>query len=194
MAPPTLVLASGSRYRREQLARLGLAVECDAPDIDEARLPGEAAAAMASRLARAKAQAVAARHPESIIIAADQVAARGEDILGKPGSASAQRQQLLDSSGQELRFHSAVAVLDSRKGSLREHLDLTLCRMRALTAAQVERYVALEPAGDCAGGFKVEGRGIALFERIDSEDPSALIGLPLIALCRMLRDSGWELP
>lgn len=194
MAPPTLVLASGSRYRREQLARLGLAVECDAPDIDEARLPGETAAAMARRLARAKAQAVAARHPESIIIAADQVAARGEDILGKPGSANAQRQQLLDSSAQELRFHSAIAVLDSRNGSLREHLDLTRCRMRALTTAEVERYVDLEPAGDCAGGFKVEGRGIALFERIDSEDPSALIGLPLIALCRMLRDSGWELP
>ena len=194
MVPPTLVLASASRYRREQLARLGLEVTCDAPDIDEARLPAEAAPAMASRLARAKAHAVSARHPGAIIIAADQVAARGEDILGKPGSPSAQREQLLASSGQELGFHSAVAVLDTRSGMLSEHLDLTRCRMRELTPAQVERYVTLEPAGDCAGGFKVEGLGITLFERIDSEDPSALIGLPLIALCRMLRAVGWELP
>ena len=194
MAPPTLVLASASRYRREQLARLGLAVTCDAPDIDEARLPAEAAPAMASRLARAKAQAVSDRHPGAIIIAADQVAARGEDILGKPGSPGAQRDQLLASSGLELGFHSAVAVLDTRSGTLREHLDLTRCRMRELNPAEVERYVTTEPAGDCAGGFKVEGLGITLFERIDSEDPSALIGLPLIALCRMLRAVGWELP
>lgn len=194
MAPPPLVLASGSRYRREQLARLGLTVHCDAPDIDEARLSDETAAAMAIRLARAKARAVAPRHPGALIIAADQVAARGEAILGKPGSADAQRQQLLASSGQELGFHSAVAVLDTRSGLLREHLDLTRCRMRELTEAEVERYVTREPADDCAGGFKVEGLGITLFERIASEDPSALIGLPLIALGRMLRDSGWELP
>ena len=194
MAQVALILASGSRYRREQLTRLGLPVICDAPNIDEARLPTEPAPAMASRLARAKARAVSDRHSGAIIIAADQVAARGEDILGKPGSASAQREQLLASSGQELGFHSAVAVLDTRSGMLREHLDLTRCRMRELTPSEVERYVTLEPAGDCAGGFKVEGLGITLFERIDSEDPSALIGLPLIALCRMLRAVGWELP
>lgn len=194
MRPPPLVLASGSRYRREQLARLGLAVICDPPDIDEARLPGEAAAAMASRLARAKAHAVVPRHRDALIIAADQVAARGDVILGKPGSASAQRQQLLAGSGQELVFHSAVAVFDTRNGLLSEHLDLTRCHMRELTAAEVERYVTREPADDCAGGFKVEGLGITLFERIASEDPSALIGLPLIALCRMLRAAGWELP
>lgn len=194
MAQVALILASGSRYRREQLTRLGLPVICDAPDIDEARLPTEPAPAMASRLARAKARAVSDRHSGAIIIAADQVAARGEDILGKPGSASAQREQLLASSGQELGFHSAVAVLDTRSGMLREHLDLTRCRMRELTPSEVERYVTLEPAGDCAGGFKVEGLGITLFEGIDSEDPSALIGLPLIALCRMLRAVGWELP
>jgi septum formation protein len=194
MAQPMLVLASASRYRREQLARLGLSVFCDAPDIDETRLPGEAAPAMASRLARGKAHAVAGRHPGSIIIAADQVAARGQDILGKPGSADGQRQQLLASSGQSLCFHSALAVLDTRSGLLGEHIDRTQCRMRNLATAEIERYVAHEPATDCAGGFKVEGLGIQLFERIDSEDPSALIGLPLIALGRFLRAAGLALP
>ncbi|MDP1636431.1 MAG: Maf family nucleotide pyrophosphatase [Gallionellaceae bacterium] len=194
MTLPELVLASGSPYRREQLARLGLAVVCDAPEIDEARLPDEAAAAMARRLARAKAQAVAGRHPGAIIIAADQVAARDREILGKPGSAAAQRTQLLASSGQELDFYSALAVLDTRSAALGEHLDHTRCRMRELTADGIDRYVRREPASDCAGGFKVEGLGILLFERIDSEDPSALIGLPLIALGRLLRAAGWELP
>lgn len=194
MARPTLVLASGSVYRREQLASLGLVVECVAPNIDESRLPDESAAAMAGRLARAKALIVGARRPGALIIAADQVATRGSDILGKPGSAEAQREQLLDSRGRELCFHSAVAVLDTRDGTLREHVDLTRCQMRELHADEVQRYVASEPADDCAGGFKVEGLGIMLFERIDSEDPSALIGLPLIALGRLLRAAGWKLP
>ena len=129
-----------------------------------------------------------------MIIAADQVAARGEDILGKPGSAEAQRDQLMHSRGRELQFFSAVAVLDTRDGTLREHIDLTRCHMRELHADEVQRYVAGEPADDCAGGFKVEGLGIMLFDRIDSEDPSALIGLPLMALGRLLRASGWALP
>lgn len=194
MARAALVLASGSRYRREQLARLGLAVECQAPDIDESRLPGEAPAAMALRLARAKAQAVAARSGDALVIGADQVAELDGELLGKPGDAGAQQRQLARSGGRELRFHTALALVDGSDGSVREHLDLTVCRMRALTDAEIARYVAAEPAHDCAGGFKVEGRGIALFERIDCSDPSALIGLPLIALCRLLRESGWELP
>jgi septum formation protein len=194
MARPSLVLASGSRYRREQLLRLGLAVECVPPDIDETRLPGEAPAAMAQRLARAKAAAVEGLRPQGMIIAADQVAELDGAVLGKPGSALAQQRQLAASSGRELRFHTALVVADAGSGEVRRHLDLTICRLRDLTEAEIARYVAIEPAHDCAGGFKVEGLGITLFERIDSEDPSALIGLPLIALCRILRKLGWDLP
>lgn len=194
MTRPRLVLASGSRYRRDQLLRLGLAVECVPPNVDETRQPGEAPAAMAQRLARAKASAVSALRPQDVIIAADQVAEFDGAILGKPGSAVAQQRQLAASSGRELRFHTALVVADAVAGEVRSHLDTTVCRMRDLTEAEIARYVAAEPAHDCAGGLKVEGLGITLFERIDSEDPSALIGLPLIALCRILRKLGWDLP
>lgn len=194
MARAELVLASGSRYRREQLARIGLDALCLAPDVDESRLPGEAPAAMAARLALAKATAVATRRAHALVIGADQVAELDGEVLGKPGDAAAQQRQLAASSGRELRFHTALAIVDAASGSIREHLDLTVCRLRALSAAEIARYVGAEPAHDCAGGFKVEGRGIGLFERIDSADPSALIGLPLIALCRILREFGWELP
>jgi septum formation protein len=194
MLQPALVLASGSRYRREQLARLGLIAECVVPGIDESRLPDEPPAAMAQRLARAKAAAVERVRPHALIIAADQVAELDGAALGKPGSAMAQQQQLATGSGRELRFHTALVVADASTGEVRGHLDLTVCRLRDLSAAEIARYVAAEPAHDCAGGFKVEGLGITLFERIDSEDPSALIGLPLIAMCRMLRQFGCELP
>ncbi len=189
-----VVLASGSRYRREQLARLGLTVECRAPDIDESALPGEAPGDLAQRLAPAKARAVAPHFPGALIIGSDQVAECDGHRLGKPGSAEAQRAQLLACSGRELRFHTALAILDCASGNVDLHLDLTICRMRVLDTDAIARYVAAEPAWDCAGGFKVEGRGIALFEAIRSEDPSALIGLPLIALCRMLGSAGIALP
>jgi septum formation protein len=194
MLQPALVLASGSRYRRDQLLGLGLSAECVVPGIDESRLPGEAPAAMALRLARAKAAAVERKRPHALIIAADQVAERDGATLGKPGTALAQQQQLAASSGRELRFHTALVVAEASSGDVRAHLDLTVCLVRDLSAAEIARYVAAEPAHDCAGGFKVEGLGITLFERIDSEDPSALIGLPLIALCRLLRQFGCELP
>ncbi len=189
-----LVLASSSRYRRAQLASLGLQVEYAAPDIDESQLPGEKPADMARRLARSKAQVIAALRPMAVIIAADQVACVGNRILSKPGSLAAQRQQLADSGAQELHFYTALAVCRAADARFDEHLDVTCCRMRALTAADIDRYVAAEPAIDCAGGFKVEGLGILLFERIDSSDPTALIGLPLIAVGRLLRQYGWELP
>lgn len=189
-----LVLASGSRYRREQLARLGLAVECRAADIDESPLAGELPPDTATRLALAKARAVAPHFPGALIIGSDQVAECAGRALGKPGSAAAQQAQLLAASGRELRFHTALAMLDALTGNAVVHLDLTVCRMRALGAEAIARYVAAEPAFDCAGGFKVEARGIALFEAIRSEDPSALIGLPLIALCRMLDSAGIALP
>lgn len=189
-----LVLASSSPYRRTQLANIGLHVECLAPNIDESRLPGESPANMAVRLARSKAQVVAALRPNAVIIAADQVACIGERTLGKPGSLHAQREQLAQSSAQQVVFYTALAIGRHADHRLNEHLDLTRCQMRALSAADIDRYVAAESAIDCAGGFKVEGRGILLFERIDSSDPSALIGLPLIAVGRLLRQFGWELP
>jgi septum formation protein len=194
MPPRRLVLASGSRYRREQLARLGLAVECRAADIDESPLAGELPPDTATRLALAKARAVAPHYPDALVIGSDQVAECAGRVLGKPGSAAAQQAQLLAASGRELRFHTALAILDTATRTAAGHLDLTVCTMRALTAEAIARYVAAEPAWDCAGGFKVEGRGIALFEAIRSEDPSALIGLPLIALCRMLDSAGIALP
>ncbi len=189
MNPPELILASGSSYRRQQLERLGLHCRSQAPNVDESRLPGEAPAAMARRLAGLKASVIAALAPGACVIGADQVAACDSRVLGKPGSAPAQAAQLLSCSGKELRFHTALTVIDAG-GTAHEHLDLTVCQVRELTAAEVERYVAAEPAYDCAGGFKVEGLGITLFERIASEDPSALIGLPLLALCRILRQLG----
>ncbi|MGE4070233.1 MAG: nucleoside triphosphate pyrophosphatase [Lysobacterales bacterium] len=189
MSAPELILASGSSYRRQQLERLGLHCRAQAPNIDESRLPGEAPAAMARRLAALKAGTVVAQARGACVIAADQVAACESRVLGKPGSAAAQSEQLLFCSGKELRFHTALTVIDA-SGTAHEHLDLTVCQVRELTAAEVERYVAAEPAYDCAGGFKVEGLGITLFERIESEDPSALIGLPLLALCRILRQLG----
>lgn len=189
-----IVLASGSRYRREQLARLGLAVECLAPEVDESALPGEAPPALALRLAGAKAAAVAALRPRALVIGSDQVASLDGRRLRKPGTAAAQAEQLMAGAGRELLFHTAVCVLDAADGSARTHLDLTRCRMRALDAAAIARYVAAEPAWDCAGGFKIEGRGIALFEEVSSSDPSALVGLPLIALCRMLGAHGVPLP
>lgn len=194
MPPRRLVLASGSRYRREQLMRLGLAVECRTPEIDESPLAGELPRDTATRLALAKARAVAPHYPDALVIGSDQVAECDGRRLGKPGSAEAQRAQLLACSGRELRFHTALAILDGTSGHTGLHLDQTVCRMRALGAEAIARYVAAEPAHDCAGGFKVEGRGIALFEAIRSEDPSALIGLPLIALCRMLDAAGIALP
>lgn len=194
MTWPSLVLASGSRYRREQLARLGLVAISDSPDIDESRLPAESPQQMALRLAHAKASCVGQRHGGALIIGADQVAVLDDRILGKPGSALAQQQQLIDCRGRLVAFHTALAVVDTRSQRCLEHLDLTRCQLRDLDDAAIARYVAAEPAYDCAGGFKVESRGIALFERIDSEDPSALIGLPLIALCRLLRAFGCALP
>jgi len=149
---------------------------------------------MAQRLARAKAASVALRRKHAIIIGADQVAELDGEVLGKPGNAAAQQRQLASSSGRALRFHTALAVVDTTTNAWAEHIDLTVCHMRALGDAEIARYVAAEPAHDCAGGFKVEGLGITLFERIDSEDPSALVGLPLIALGRCLRAAGFVLP
>lgn len=192
MPPPELILASGSSYRRQQLLRLGLDCRSQAPEIDETPHRDEDPANLAMRLALRKAKAVALQFPGTCIIAADQVAACAGQLIGKPGSAAAQQRQLLSFSRQKVCFYTALALIDT-KGAAHTHLDTTVCHVRALDEDEVARYVALEPAYDCAGGFKVEALGITLFERIVSDDPSALIGLPLLALCRILRCIGYTI-
>jgi 7-methyl-GTP pyrophosphatase len=187
-----LVLASTSRYRRELLTRLTPRFHCVAPNTDETALVAETAAALATRLAQAKARAVAAQWPNAIVIGSDQAAELGGAILGKPGSIDRAHAQLAAASGRELSFHTALCVIDARQADRREFaaLDTTRVVFRRLERAEIARYVGLERPLDCAGSFKAEGLGIALFERIDSQDPTALIGLPLIALCRLLREAG----
>jgi septum formation protein len=198
-SPPALILASTSTYRRELLARLRLPFSCTAPGVDETRRSGERPLALAVRLARAKASAVALQHPDAWVIGSDQVAARiadseGDLILGKPGTAARCMEQLRSCSGRTVAFMTAVAVLQHNSHSAHEFVDTTRVVFRALDDATIERYVALESPLDCAGGFKSEGLGIALCESIDSADPSALIGLPLIQLGKVLRAVGFELP
>lgn len=191
-----VVLASTSRYRRELLARLLPDFAVDAPDVDETPILGEPPRDLAIRLASAKAHAVAARHPDAIVIGSDQVAELDGAALGKPGSVEAARAQLAASSGKTLSFHTALCVLDMRNNAAVAHSahDCTQVVFRTLDAATIARYVDAEKPLDCAGSFKAEGLGIALFERIESSDPTALIGLPLIALARLLREAGLPLP
>jgi septum formation protein len=187
-----LVLASTSRYRRELLARLGLAFTVDSPDVDEAPLPGEAPQALARRLAQAKARAVAARHPQAWVIGSDQVADLGGQPLGKPGHHDAAVAQLMACSARTVRFHTAVCLV---RGERRlEFADTTEVCFRPLERAEVARYVQAEQPLDCAGSFKCEGLGITLFEAIHTRDPTALVGLPLIALAQALREAGFRLP
>jgi 7-methyl-GTP pyrophosphatase len=192
--PADLVLASASRYRRDLLQRLGVPFDVDAADIDESRLPGETPTSLVSRLAREKALHVAKRHPAASVIGADQIAVAGHEILGKPGNAARNVAQLQRASGQTLTFLTAVCLVRSKSESCEEHLDETSVRFRELSESEISRYVELERPYDCAGGFKCEGLGIALFQRIDSQDPTALIGLPLIWLSGALRRAGLRLP
>ena len=191
-----LVLASTSRYRAELLRRLTPTFRQIAPLVDEGRHGDEAPEALAARLALAKAEAVAATTPHALVIGSDQVAAEGTSVLGKPGSAAAAHAQLTACSGREVRFLTALALVDTRTvpWCTATALDITRVRFRSLDAAEIARYVAREQPLDCAGSFKVEGLGISLFERVDSSDPSALVGLPLIALCRLLRAAGVSAP
>jgi septum formation protein len=193
-AQPRLILASTSIYRRELLARLKLSFECQPPRCDEARLPGENAESLACRLAGLKARAVAAQVSDAVVIGSDQVAVRGEEILGKPGDAQRCVAQLRASSGREVTFITAVHVVDARNGRYESHLDRTRVLFRVLDVAEIARYVAADAPLDCAGGFKAESLGIALFERIESCDPTALTGLPLVWLSGALRRAGIRVP
>ena len=183
-----LILASTSRYRRELLSRLGLPFEARAPNTPELAIDGEAPAAMAARLALAKARSIVT--PDAVVIGSDQVASLDGELLRKPGNDATALRQLEACRGRTVIFDTAVAVIDTRTGATLEHVDRTEVRFASLETAALERYVRREQPLDCAGSFKSEGLGVALFERIDSSDPTALIGLPLIWLAGALRELG----
>ena len=185
-----LVLASSSPYRRELLARLGLPFGTASPDIDERPMEGESGRALAARLSCLKAQATASRHPRALIVGSDQVAVLDARILGKPNGHDANVHQLTLSGGRQVRFLTGVALLNAATGALQCEVVENRVHFRPLDEAQAEAYVRAERPYDCAGGFRAEGLGIALFERMEGEDPSALIGLPLIALVSMLKREG----
>jgi septum formation protein len=190
LSTPRLILASTSPYRRELLARLRLPFDTIAPGVDETPQQGEPPADLALRLSIAKARAVSADHPGAVVIGSDQVAAVDGRPVGKPGNFEAARAQLRMLSGREVAFHSALAVTDGRRTT---HADIvTRCRFRVLTDACIEAYLRVEKPYDTAGSAKAESLGIALMERIQSDDPTAIIGLPLIALTGMLAEFGLD--
>ena len=189
-----LVLASSSPYRRELLARLRIAFETDAADIDETHRRGESPRDLVVRLARQKAARVASRHQNAWVIGSDQVAVHDHEILGKPGSAAKAIEQLHLASGRTVTFLTAVCVLSDGGRRSDEHVDETRVHFRTLSPAEIARYVELEKPYDCAGSFKSEGLGISLFASIESRDPTALVGLPLIWLAGALRRAGLDVP
>jgi septum formation protein len=189
-AQPPLILASTSRYRRELLERLRLPFEVVAPEVDETPLPREKPDALARRLALAKAQAVAARRPEAVVIGSDQVADHAGLAIGKPGNHARAVEQLRAMRGHAVVFHTAVAVVSAARGFAAEALAPVRVRFRALTDAEIEHYLRTEMPYDCAGSAKAETLGIALLEAIESDDPTALVGLPLIRTCALLRAAG----
>lgn len=191
--PRTVVLGSTSRYRRELLARLHLPFEVAAPEVDETPLPGEAPRALALRLALAKARAVAARHPEAVVIGSDQVADLAGQPLGKPGEHARAVQQLRQMRGQVVVFQTALAVVCQASGFEQVDLAPVRVRFRELTDDEIEHYLQTEKPYDCAGSAKSEGLGIALLESIENDDPTALVGLPLIRTARLLREAGVKL-
>lgn len=189
-----IILASGSRYRRELLERLGLPFRAWSPDVDERPLAGEAPRDTAVRLARDKAGAGAATHPDAWIIGSDQVAELDGQPIGKPGDRERARGQLRAMRGRTVQFHTAVCLLHARSGRSQERLVTTEVAFRTLADDEIERYLDREPAFDCAGSAKSEALGIALLDRLSGDDPTALVGLPLIALCGMLRAEGIAVP
>lgn len=189
-----LILASSSRYRRELLRRLDLDFEVARPQVDETPLARELPVNQAQRLAKAKAHEIGGRSPQAWVIGSDQVAELNGQALGKPGGFEQAAEQLAAASGQRVQFHTAVCLYrDSDRQSL-DFCDLTVVQFRILSNSEIERYLHTEQPYDCSGSFKAEGLGICLFETIESSDPTALVGLPLIALARALRQAGFALP
>jgi septum formation protein len=192
MANPALILASGSRYRAELLGRLQIAFQALPSQVDETPQPGENPRELTQRLAVAKARALAQAHPQAWILGSDQSASAQGRILGKPGTLERAREQLRLLSGQTVEFLTAVALVQGTR--LLQALDVTTVRFRRLDEATIERYLAAEPALDCAGSFKCEGLGISLFEEMRSSDPTGLVGLPLIRTAALLREAGFRIP
>ncbi|KPF50056.1 septum formation inhibitor Maf [beta proteobacterium AAP51] len=188
--PPPLILGSTSRYRRELLERLRLPFTCVAPQVDETPLPGEAPATLALRLAIAKAQAVATLHPQAVVIGSDQVCDLHGEALGKPGTHERAVAQLQRLRGQQVVFQTAVAVVCQARGYAQGLLAPVTVQFRALSDAEIERYLRLDEPYDCAGSAKSETLGITLLSAIHSDDPTALIGLPLIRTSELLRGAG----
>jgi septum formation protein len=187
---PPLILASTSRYRRELLERLRLPFEVIAPGVDESRRDGETPAALARRLALAKAEAVAARRPDAVVIGSDQVADLDGEAIGKPGTHERAVEQLTRLSGRTAIFQTALAVVQHASGFAASELAPVRVQFRTLGAAEIEHYLRIEQPYDCAGSAKCETLGIALLDAIESDDPTALVGLPLIRLARLLRAAG----
>jgi septum formation protein len=185
-----LVLASSSPYRRALLQRLGLPFSSASPDVDETPQPGEDVAALTQRLALAKARALAAAWPQALLIGSDQACAVEGQILGKPGNFERARAQLQLCAGRRVDFHTALVLLDSSSGQVRSRHEVFSVCFRPLTEAEIAHYLEIEQPWDCAGSFKAESLGIALFESMQGKDFHSLLGLPLISLCDLLREAG----
>jgi len=189
-----LILASSSPYRQELMARLKIPFLCQDPEIDETVLADEEATALVVRLSELKARKIAETHPAAIIIGSDQVACLNNHILTKPGGHDKARRQLEQLSGQSVIFNTGLCVVNARSGSIQTGQVPFAVKFRELDADEIERYLTTEKPYDCAGSFKSEGLGISLLEEMTGDDPTALIGLPLIRLCVMLRKEGVALP
>ena len=187
---PGLVLASTSPFRRELLQRLALPFDTCSPQVDETPKAGEAPGAMVARLAEAKARAGAAQKPDSLIIGSDQCAELDGRILGKPGSHQRAVEQLGAASGRTVVFHTGLCLLNAVTGEAQVDVATFRVRFRSLSAEQIENYLRKEQPYQCAGSIKSEGLGIALFEAMEGDDPTALVGLPLIRLCSMMERAG----
>ena len=190
MSHPLLVLASTSPYRRALLARLRLPFDVESPGVDETALAGETARDTALRLAQAKARAVAPKFPRALVIGSDQVATLDGERLGKPGGHERAVAQLKAMRGRTVVFHTALALLNSASGAMQTAEVPTEVRFRDYSGKEIERYLEIERPYDCSGSAKIEGLGIVLVERMSGDDPTALIGLPLVQLCAMLRNEG----
>lgn len=193
MTLPPLILASSSVYRQQQLSQLNIDFEAYSPDIDETPTADEIPEELALRLAVSKAQKAHAEFTDAVVIGSDQVCSQGHVTYGKPGSKENAIAQLLKFVGKQVVFNTALAVIDP-KGRQYHHVDRTVVKFRSLTRSEIERYVQQDQPMDCAGGFKVESLGLALFESIQTTDPSALVGLPLITTAQFLREVGYAIP
>ena len=192
--PARLILASSSKYRKLQLQRFGIPFDSESPEIDETALNNESPRELVERLAEKKAQVISRKYPQAVVIGSDQLAVFDGQIIGKPGNHEAATKQLSSFSGQIVEFLTAVSVLCRDTDFSEQYTDCTRVCFRNLRDEEIERYLQTEKPYDCAGAFKAESLGIVLFDRIISEDPTALIGLPLIRTAAMLRDAGLLLP